>query len=154
MSDKAIAKWQAEIEVLEAELPVAQQARRDHPYMYSGDYETRCASMRAARKLEAVVESIRNRIKYRENKIASVGEVLPVLKDVFGQVFAVGQRVAWSSSSRYSGATLGWVVGINPKMIRVAGTVSYLPDSYGTNIFPKALIVVDAIVEKLEKNDV
>lgn len=110
---------------------------RDHTYGES--YSER---RKAAGEISTKLQSVKNQIKYRERKLREM-EGAPVHHDIFGQELAVGQAVAWSSSSRYSGAQLGYVVGVTDKMIQVGSK----PDSdYGANVYPKALINVTRLM--------
>jgi len=93
----------------------------------------------------------RSKVSRLYHKIASF-DPLPEHTDIFGCVFAVGQRVMHSSASRYAGGELGYVTKINRSTITVAKYVckGAVPTG-GSAIRPDNIIVVDLLVDAQEK---
>ena len=96
---------------------------------------------------EKAMRSLKGKVNRIQNKIASFGDI-PEHKDMFGTVFAAGQRVLHSSASRYAGGKLAWVTKVGLKKIT---TSNKRDGGWLAHVDPKNIIVVDKL---LEKNDV
>ena len=143
-------EYQDEIAQLCGDLAFAKGAESDTNWRSSGDnresYTQYYARLKTARKK---VKQIETKIAYRERKIMDLTSSTPVHHDIFGQELKVGCRVAWSTSGRYAGAHMGYINGVTRKMVQVGYKAGA---GFGSNVFPKNLIVVDLLVEWQENH--
>ncbi len=143
-------KWEAELTLIKMEIEsvtVERGKARDYAdHTYGETYNQRSI---AARKLSGDIKRLVTKRKYRERKLAEL-DGLFAHQDIFGQELALGCAVAWSTSSKYAGAQLGYIVGVSHKMVQVAPRPGA---SYGSSAYPKNLIVVDKLIEGYSPQD-
>ncbi len=137
-------KWEREIETIKVLIEeTTVQLRKSQDYTDHTYGDTYAARRLNGAKFSASIKKLVSQRKYRERKLAELGGLF-VHRDIFGQELALGCAVAWSTSSKYAGAQMGYIVGVSHKMVQVGSKAGA---SYGSNVYPKNLIVVDKLIE-------